>query len=139
MRIYNDGVFDVIHRGHIEFFKLVKKLYPSSYLIVGVISDKDVESYKRIPIYSEDDRYEIINSIKYVDEVIFKSPMIINEEFIKDKKLDLMVHAFSNIKEKDDQMEKYFQPSIKLNIFKELPYYNKISTTQIINKIKKSR
>ena len=52
MIIYCDGVFDLFHNGHINHFKQIKQLYPNSYLIVGVVSDSDASSYKRIPFFN---------------------------------------------------------------------------------------
>lgn len=59
-----------------------------------------------------------------------------NEEFINNNKIDLIVHGFSNNQDIEKQNE-FFEIPIKLNKFEKLPYYDKISTTQIINKIKK--
>ena len=41
MNIYTDGIFDLFHRGHIEFLNNIKKKYPNSNLIVGIINDKE--------------------------------------------------------------------------------------------------
>ena len=53
MRIYLDGIFDVLHRGHVEAFKQIKNLYMNDdvFLIVGVISDDIAMSYKRRPSF----------------------------------------------------------------------------------------
>ena len=49
--IYLDGIFDLYHRGHIESFKQCLEM--GDKLIIGVISDKDAEGYKRRPIICE--------------------------------------------------------------------------------------
>lgn len=72
IRIYIDGIFDLFHRGHLDVLRKAKEYRKNSVLIVGIISDKNAE-YKRKPIFNDEDRYLIINSIKYVDEVIFNS------------------------------------------------------------------
>ena len=46
--IYCDMVADLFHYGHVNFLKRCKQL--GDYLIVGIHSDSDVESYKRKPI-----------------------------------------------------------------------------------------
>ena len=46
-RVYVDMVGDLFHIGHINMFKQAREL--GDYLIVGVHSDKAVESYKRTP------------------------------------------------------------------------------------------
>ena len=83
MRIYLDGVFDLFHRGHMESFKTVKKLYPNCTLVVGVVTDKTCESYKRTPIIHEEDRLEMIKGVKYIDEIIFPAPLYMSPEFLK--------------------------------------------------------
>ena len=42
MNIYTDRIFDLFHRGHIEFLNNIKKKYPNSNLIVGIINYKEV-------------------------------------------------------------------------------------------------
>ena len=134
MNIYLDGIFDLFHRGHLESIKQIKTLYPNCYLIVGVISDEDALSYKRLPIISFDDRCEIIKSIKYVDKVIEKSPLIIDKKFLSKYFIDLVVHGFSSIEDEKNQLC-FFEELIKLGKFEKVPYYDKISTTEIINRI----
>lgn len=131
-RVYMDGVFDLFHRGHIEAIKKCKKF--GEEIVIGVISDKDAESYKRLPLINENDRFEIIKNLKIVDEVIPNAPLNLTKEFIKDNNLDIIVHSFSN--EKDFQKQKkFFKIPIEMGIFKKINYYSKTSTTDIIKKI----
>lgn len=132
-RIYIDGIFDVFHRGHIDVLRKAKEFRKNSTLIVGVISDKIAEEYKRKPIYNEEDRYLIINSIKYVDEVIFNPPLVLTKDFIEKHKIDLVLHSFSDIN--DFEKQKIYTEQID-NIFHLIPYNSYISTTSLINKIK---
>ena len=56
--VYLDGVFDLFHASHISFIQKVRKhamkfFQVNEYdirIVAGVISDKDVESYKRTPV-----------------------------------------------------------------------------------------
>lgn len=136
MRIYASGIFDLFHRGHVEYFKKIKELYPNCTLVVGLAGDKDAASYKRRPVFKEEDRYEILKSIKYIDEVIFPVPIINTEKFLKKHNIDLVIHTFSDTVDANKQDVNYEVPK-KLGIFKEIPYYQGISTTEIIKKIKK--
>lgn len=131
MIVYCDGIFDLLHLGHIEHFKQAKNLFENVYLIVGVNNDFDSTDYKRLPIVNEDLRYKMVESIKYVDKVIFPAPMIMTEDFIKKHGIDLIVHGMKTEAEFENQ-DIYHKIPKKLGIFKRLPYTEGISTTDII-------
>ena len=103
-------------------------------LIVGIVSDEDAESYKRLPIICYEDRLEIIKSIKYVDKIIEKCPLTVTEEFLNDNKIDLVVHGFSNSDDCKNQ-EIFFKDVVNLKKFRRIEYYNKTSTSKIIDTI----
>jgi len=69
-KVWLNGVFDVLHRGHIELFKFAK--YQGDWLCVGIDSDKRVKELKgpTRPINCAEDRKYFLESIKYIDEVI---------------------------------------------------------------------
>ena len=134
-RVYIDGIFDLFHRGHLESLIQAKNVLDNVFLIVGVISDKDAEGYKRLPIINQDDRCAIIKSINIVDEVIEDAPLVITKEFIEKYNIDLVVHGFSNDEDWEKQKD-FFDYLIKENKFKRINYYDKTSTTDIIKKIK---
>ena len=132
VRVYMDGIFDLFHRGHIESLK--KCLQYGDEIIIGIVSDKDAKSYKRLPIISEDDRIEIIKNQKLVNNIIFPCPLIITRKFIIDNKIDIVIHGFSNEEDYEKQKE-FFKVPIDMGIFRRIKYYSKISTTAIIKKI----
>jgi len=135
-RVYIDGVFDLFHKGHLESLFKAKNVYndiSNTVLVVGIVSDIDCKSYKREPVINENDRVDIIKNIKIVDEIIFPCPLIVTPDFLKDNKIDLVVHGFSS--NEDREKQKDFFEKIKDN-FKEIEYYNFISTSDIIKKIK---
>lgn len=142
MRIYIDGVFDLFHRGHLESLKYLKSEEFKNkvgskdiFLIVGVVSDSDAESYKRKPIIFQDDRVEIIKYNKLVDKVIFPCPLAVDKEFIIKNKIDLVVHGFSDENDFNKQYV-FFKEIIEMNKFMRTNYYSKTSTSKIISKIK---
>ena len=123
-RVYIDGVFDLFHRGHLESLIKSKNVYndpENTILVVGVVSDKDCQSYKRLPIINEDDRVELVKNMKTVDEVIFPCPLVVTMDFIKEHNIDLVVHGFSN--DSDREKQKPFFENIKSH-FKEIEYCN---------------
>jgi cytidyltransferase-like protein len=136
--VYIDGVFDLFHRGHIESIIKAKNVLndpDNTILIVGIVGDYDAISYKRKPIINEDDRKTIIKSIKYVDQIICPCPLIVTLEFIKKYNIDLVVHGF--VSDEDRNKQKDFYNIIKMKgFFKEIEYYSKISTSDIIKNIK---
>jgi len=137
-RVYIDGVFDLFHRGHLESLNKAKNALgdpDNTFLIVGVVSDKDCESYKRTPIIGEDDRVEIIKNMRVVDQVVFPCPMDTTLDFIEKNKIDIVVHGFSNDSDREKQ-KVFFAQVINSGKFKEIDYYSKISTTDIIKKLK---
>lgn len=120
-------MFDLFHRGHLESLRKAKEFFSGPVeLIVGVISDKDAESYKRIPIYNEEDRYMIIRSIRYVDEVILGSPLVMTREFVKKHRIDCIVHGFSDISDYEKQKEFFQEVDYILYL---IPYYRNTTTT----------
>jgi D-beta-D-heptose 7-phosphate kinase/D-beta-D-heptose 1-phosphate adenosyltransferase len=73
--IFTNGVFDLFHNGHLQILYQAKKL--GGELHVGINSDRSVKMLKgsKRPIISEDQRFEIIASCKYVDRVyLFDEP-----------------------------------------------------------------
>jgi D-beta-D-heptose 7-phosphate kinase/D-beta-D-heptose 1-phosphate adenosyltransferase len=68
--IFTNGVFDLIHRGHVEYLTQAKKL--GEVLIVGLNSDKSVKIIKgsNRPIIKENDRAFVLQNLKPVDYVV---------------------------------------------------------------------
>ena len=128
-RVYMDGVFDLFHVGHLDAIKQCSKL--GSVVIIGVVSDKDTQSYKRIPVINEVMRCEIIESCKYVHEVIFPAPLFVSPQFLTDHNIDTVVHGFANDFDYHNQLP-FFQ---NINLHR-IHYSDRINTTQIINKLK---
>jgi D-beta-D-heptose 7-phosphate kinase/D-beta-D-heptose 1-phosphate adenosyltransferase len=68
--VFTNGCFDVLHRGHVESLRRSKEL--GDKLIVGLNSDESVKRLKGLkrPVNKEEDRIAVLQSIKWVDEVI---------------------------------------------------------------------
>ncbi|HZX21739.1 MAG TPA: phosphoenolpyruvate mutase [Clostridia bacterium] len=58
---------DIIHNGHIN---IIKKASELGEVIVGVLEDRAIASYKRVPLLSYKDRKFIVENIKGVEKVI---------------------------------------------------------------------
>lgn len=66
--IFTNGCFDIIHAGHIDYLKKSRNL--GDRLVVGLNSDESMKRIKRESFHSEKDRKIVLESIKWVDEVI---------------------------------------------------------------------
>jgi rfaE bifunctional protein nucleotidyltransferase chain/domain len=67
-KIFTNGCFDILHRGHVELLKHCKGL---GYVIVGMNSDESVKRLKGAerPFFNQEDRKFMLESLKFVDEV----------------------------------------------------------------------
>ena len=76
---YTQGVFDLLHDGHLNLFERCKE--HCDYLIVGVCNDEYVRRNKNYnPVFNEDARCRLVASLKSVDEA-----SVIPIEEVKDK------------------------------------------------------
>lgn len=68
-KIFVNGCFDVLHPGHIRLFEYAKSL--GDILIVAIDSDRKVSEMKgsNRPIYNQEDRASVLESIRYIDSV----------------------------------------------------------------------
>ena len=131
--VYATMVGDLFHRGHLEFIKKAKKL--GDFLIIGLHPDDIVKRYKRETIISFEDRKKIIESVTEVDRVIedcmdFREPTMFNN--LKKYKVNIAVHASNWLPPLYEKIEKQ-----KLCKVVQVEYYPHISTTKLLQKIKK--
>jgi rfaE bifunctional protein nucleotidyltransferase chain/domain len=68
--VFTNGVFDLVHPGHIRYLRDARALGDA--LIVAVNSDRSVRSYKDPgrPINPEQERAELIASLAFVDAAV---------------------------------------------------------------------
>lgn len=70
-RLYFDGCFDLMHSGHYNALRQAKELCET--LVVGVISSSAIAKAKGPPIMSDEERWSLVESCKWVDEVVCQS------------------------------------------------------------------
>ena len=80
---------DVLHNGHIS---LIKKAAELGKLIVGVLSDEAVASYKRFPLMPFEDRKVLFESISGVSRVVEQTELSYKNNLLKIKP-DIVVHG----------------------------------------------
>ena len=132
MIIYVDMCGDLLHYGHIRFLEKAKKL--GDKLIVGIHSDKTIESYKRTPVCNMKERIELVKAVKWVDEVIEDAPLFITEDYIEKHKINKITIPKNRTEE---EIKKMCIIPYEKNILHFIEYTPEISTSMIINRIKK--
>lgn len=76
------GTFDLFHLGHLRILERAAAL--GDFLIVGVSSDAlNYDKKKVYPTYSQQDRKEIVEAIKYVDHVFFEESLEKKREYLQ--------------------------------------------------------
>ncbi|TFB11297.1 hypothetical protein E3V55_03985 [Candidatus Marinimicrobia bacterium MT.SAG.3] len=88
-KVYVGMAADLIHPGHLNIIMEAKQL---GYVIVGLLTDEAIASYKRIPFLSYDQRKLIVENIKGVDEVISQKTLDYVPN-LKKIKPDYVVHG----------------------------------------------
>ena len=58
---------DILHEGHINIIKKASKL---GKIVIGLLTDKAIANYKRLPVLNYEQRFSIINNLKLVSRVI---------------------------------------------------------------------
>ena len=130
-RVYVDMVADLFHYGHVNFLRQVKS--HGDFLLVGVHADETVESYKRTPILSMDERIASVAGCKYVDEVVPNAPLKITREWIEKHSIDLIMHGDDV---SPDVKDAWYGVPIEMGIYQSVGYTEGISTTELISRIK---
>ena len=133
--IYAGMAADLIHHGHIN---LIKKARKYGKLIVGVLSDEAIITYKRKPVYNYNQRKLIFENIKGVEKVIKQKTHSYIENLEKIKP-DFVIHG--------NDWKKGVQSNTRQEVIDviakwegkliEIPYTKNISTTIIIEKLRK--
>ena len=126
--VFTNGCFDLIHIGHVRYLREAKSL--GDVLVIGLNSDRSVSSIKPgRPVNPQDHRAEVLASLEMVDYVVLfdeETP----HELIKLIQPDILV------KGGDWKKEEIVGSDIAKETF-SLPYVKGVSTTGIIERIKK--
>jgi 2-aminoethylphosphonate-pyruvate transaminase len=92
-RIMVDMSATLIHHGHI---RLLKKASEFGKVIVGLTTDDEIISNKGYqPELAFEYRKEILESIKYVDEVV-PAPWLLDESILQKYNIDFLIHGTDN-------------------------------------------
>ncbi len=122
---------DLVHPGHLNIINRASKL---GNLIIGLLTDSAIASYKRVPVMEYKDRFKIISSIKGVSNVIKQETHDYTKN-LKKIKPDFVVHG--------DDWKQGIQSNVRNKVIKELkkwggklvefPYTKGISSSKLIS------
>ncbi len=122
---------DILHEGHINILKVANKLGD---VIVGLLTDKAIASYKKIPHLSYKQREIVLKNIKFVKRVIPQKTLDYRPN-LKMIKPNFVVHG--------DDWKIGIQKQVRLNVIKTLgqwggkliePKYTKNISSTLIKK-----
>ena len=133
-KVYVGMSADLIHPGHMNILKEASKY---GNLTVGLLTDKAIASYKRLPALTYEQRKEVIESIKYVDSVVPQDTLDYTNNLNKYQP-DYVVHG--------DDWKTGIQKNTRQKVINtlskwggkliEIPYTKGISSTQLHNSLK---
>ncbi len=133
-KVYVGMSADLIHPGHLNIIKEASKL---GEVTVGLLTDKAIASYKRLPYLEFDQRKQIVESIKGVASVIPQDTLDYTKNLIQ-LKPDFVVHG--------DDWKEGVQSTTRLQVINtikewngslvEVPYTSGISSTKLNNSLK---
>ena len=84
------GTFDVFHVGHIRVLQRAAAL--GDRLVVGVSADAlNIAKKGRAPVYTQDERMEIVASLRVVDEVFVEESLEQKRDYIVEHEADVLV------------------------------------------------
>ena len=92
-RVMVDMSATLIHHGHVRILKAAKQY---GTVVVALTTDEEIRSKKGYePELDYESRREILESIKYVDEVV-PSPWLLDEAYLDKHRIDLLIHGHDN-------------------------------------------
>lgn len=129
MKVWVNGTFDILHVGHISLLEYASQL---GTLRVGIDTDKRVKELKghERPFNNQEDRKKMLESLRFVNDVILFDSREELIQKVKDYSPDFMIIG-------DDYVGQIVYGSEfakNLIFFKKIPNY---STTKILNYYKK--
>jgi phosphoenolpyruvate phosphomutase / 2-hydroxyethylphosphonate cytidylyltransferase len=88
-KVYVGMAADVIHHGHVNIINEARKL---GQVVVGLLTDEAIASYKRVPLMNFEQRKKVIENLKGVVEVIPQETLDYSENLRKVRP-DFVVHG----------------------------------------------
>ena len=130
--VYVPLAVDLLHSAHINILKIAKNY---GTVVVGLMTDKAISEYKKVPILNYKERFEILLGIKFIDRIVEQNNWDYSEN-IKRYKPNYFIHG-------DDWktgIQKNQRGKVVRTLKKykgkliEVPFDNNISSTDIKKK-----
>ena len=88
-KVYVGMCADVVHPGHLNIINTAKEL---GRVVVGLLTDEAISSYKRRPFFSYEERKTLVEHIKGVDEVVPQETLDYVDN-LRELRPDFVVHG----------------------------------------------
>ena len=87
--VYLSVSADLIHQGHLNILDLASK---KGYVVVGLLTDEAISSFKAPPLLSFEQRKTMLENIKLIDKVIPQSTLDYTDN-LREIKPDIVIHG----------------------------------------------
>ncbi|XP_008937267.1 PREDICTED: ethanolamine-phosphate cytidylyltransferase-like, partial [Merops nubicus] len=81
----------MVHYGHSNQLRQARAM--GDYLIVGVHTDEEIAKHKGPPVFTQEERYKMVQAIKWVDEIAPGAPYVTTLETLDKYNCDFCVHG----------------------------------------------
>jgi glycerol-3-phosphate cytidylyltransferase len=129
-----NGVFDLFHVGHVRLLRRAKEMFKE--VVVAIDSDELVIQEKRKPIFSQEERLEIIKACRYVDDALIVDrswgPHAYDETAVNDFMDKYKIDAAFVAADDTEYVKYWFGHLYKQGRVVIVPRTQGISTTQVI-------
>jgi cytidyltransferase-like protein len=129
--VLTHGVFDLMHSNHIAALREARAL--GDRLIVGVHADAVVEAYKRRPVLPAEERLAQVSAVRWVDDAYIDDLPETAESYearYQRFRPDHYVYFGPGF-------EAEFEPMARRGVLRRLPYHDGISTSRIIDTVRR--
>jgi phosphoenolpyruvate mutase len=134
--IYVGMAAEILHEGHLALLQQASRL---GKVVVGLLTDEAIGSYKDYPVLNFEQRAAVLRAIKYVDEVVPQTSL----DYTNNLRSIMPSHVIHG-----DDWKSGVQEFVREKVISELatfggsllevPYTEGISTTEIKNRIRQS-
>lgn len=91
VRGYIDGCFDIMHSGHYNAIRQAKSICDT--LVVGIHSDQEIAENKSMPVMRQEERYRLLDHIKWIDEILYDVPYSPELATLERARADFCIHG----------------------------------------------